>query len=269
MNVYAIRNDKDPSKDLAYLLYYKKSKQFYIEMLENIDSKELPIILKHFYDEGKRGVNSYWSYIWVKERIVPQDRQNIAMIIKCNGLTNYDELQLLILGNGRCSQDDFFIEKVIDDSLPVEISIRFSRQIDDCICLNNKDLLVFFRNGVIKKVDLKSLVHVNPKISILLDKEILLSALEILPGGYELSFGNGIRIDNEDLYNHGIDVNIVLQDLIKYISERIVNTSEASEILNCSRQNINDLVKRKKLNPIKTTSKNQLFLKTDIEKRQW
>lgn len=144
MNVYAIRNDKDPSKDLAYLLYYKKSKQFYIEMLENIDSKELPIILKHFYDEGKRVVNSYWSYIWVKERIVPQDRQNIAMIIKCNGLTNYDELQLLILGNGRCSQDDFFIEEVIDESLPAEITIRFSRQIDDCICLNNKDLLVFF-----------------------------------------------------------------------------------------------------------------------------
>ena len=37
-------------------------------------------------------------------------------------------------------------------------------------------------------------------------------------------------------------------DFKKFISSRVINTSETTEILNCSRQNIEDLIKRDKLN---------------------
>lgn len=269
MKLYAIKNDENKNKTLAYLLYYQISKKFYIKMLDNINSNQLPIILKHFYDLGKREVNSYWSFKWVSERIVPPDRQNIANIIKDNNLKKYDEHDLLLLGNGRCSQDDFYIEEIEEDSLLYESINSFDYLIDDCMCLNEKELLVFFRNGKIVKVSLESLVKTEEKINKILNKPNLLSTLEILPGGHEISFCNNIYISNIDLYDNGTNVNLIVDDLIKYISERIVNSTEASEILNCSRQNIDDLVKRKKITPIKTSAKGRLFLKTEIEKRKW
>ena len=54
------------------------------------------------------------------------------------------------------------------------------------------------------------------------------------------------------------------EELIKYLSKNIINTNEAAEILNCSRQNIDDLVKRKKLIPIRVLPRDRLFLKEDI-----
>lgn len=54
------------------------------------------------------------------------------------------------------------------------------------------------------------------------------------------------------------------EELSKFISENIVDTSEAMALLNCSRQNIDDLVKRNKLTPIRSLSKTKIFFKEDI-----
>ncbi|MBQ8292873.1 MAG: DNA-binding protein [Bacilli bacterium] len=62
-----------------------------------------------------------------------------------------------------------------------------------------------------------------------------------------------------------MDTGVVFENIKKYICERVVNTTEATKIMNCSRQNINDLVKRKKIVPIKKTLKGQLFLKNELE----
>jgi hypothetical protein len=46
-----------------------------------------------------------------------------------------------------------------------------------------------------------------------------------------------------------------------------VNTSEVAEILKCTRQNVDDLIRRKKLNPIKVFPKGNIFLKSDVIRR--
>lgn len=56
-------------------------------------------------------------------------------------------------------------------------------------------------------------------------------------------------------------------DLTKFIASAIVDTSEAMELLGCSRQNIDDLVKREKLIPIRSLSKTKIFFKDDILER--
>lgn len=48
-------------------------------------------------------------------------------------------------------------------------------------------------------------------------------------------------------------------DLKAYIVEEIINTSEAIEILECTRQNLNDLIKRGKIVPIKDLPRDRLF----------
>jgi predicted site-specific integrase-resolvase len=49
----------------------------------------------------------------------------------------------------------------------------------------------------------------------------------------------------------------------------VITAAEAAEILGCSRQNIDDLAKRGKLHPIKSSAKTTLFLKSEVLKRNW
>ncbi|MEQ6353321.1 helix-turn-helix domain-containing protein [Lysinibacillus sp. M3] len=57
-------------------------------------------------------------------------------------------------------------------------------------------------------------------------------------------------------------------EFIKLVQSEILNTSEALEELNISRQALNSLVKRGKLVPLKELSRDRLFLREDIENRK-
>jgi len=53
-------------------------------------------------------------------------------------------------------------------------------------------------------------------------------------------------------------------ELIVFINENVITTMEVAALLNCSRQNIDDLVRRGKLTPIRKTQRDKWFLKSDI-----
>lgn len=57
-------------------------------------------------------------------------------------------------------------------------------------------------------------------------------------------------------------------ELSEYIQQEIINTSEALEILQCTRQNLNNLVQRGVIKPIKDLPRDRLFFKEDIIKRK-
>ena len=128
MRVFVIRDETDTSKkDLAYLLYYEVAKCFYIELPEEADPWETPLLLESFLKRGEKTVNSYWSKLWVRQRIVPEDRQNLAQVLKENGLEEYDEFELLMAGKGRCAQDNYYLEEITEETLLVEFSHTYSR----------------------------------------------------------------------------------------------------------------------------------------------
>ncbi|WP_260286745.1 DNA-binding protein [Peribacillus aracenensis] len=58
------------------------------------------------------------------------------------------------------------------------------------------------------------------------------------------------------------------EELAEFVQKEIINTTEALDILQCSRQNLNNLVKREVINPIKDLPRDRLFLKEDIVKRK-
>lgn len=269
MRIFAIKNDLYESHIIvAYLIYYENSKKFYIEISQNIDSNDLPIIFRHFYEKNEYFINSYWSERWVKERIIPRDRQNISQILKACNMKYYDEFLLLLYAKGRCCQDDYYIEEINYYDLPDEILDRFKYKIEDCIQINNSQVLIFFVDETIRKVNLIELLNYNDKIFSFIKNEKPI-AIQVEPGGYGISFANGSIIANTILYELGVDIAITLSDIKKIITERVINTEEVSEILNCTRQNVNDLIKRDKIIPIKKNKKNNLFLKNEIKKRLW
>ncbi|QTU91804.1 helix-turn-helix domain-containing protein [Bacillus velezensis] len=56
-----------------------------------------------------------------------------------------------------------------------------------------------------------------------------------------------------------------VDELREFLDKEVITTSEAIEIIGCSRQNLKQLVDHKTLNPIKSTNRDRLFLRKDIE----
>ena len=105
MKISVIRDDKITGKDLGYLFYYEHPEKFFIEIPGHVDEWESPLILSSLVRRGIRSVDAYWSGIWVQQRIVPVDRQNLGQILRDNGLQDYNPYTLLMLGHGRCAQE--------------------------------------------------------------------------------------------------------------------------------------------------------------------
>ena len=93
--------------------------------------------------------------------------------------------------------------------------------------------------------------------------------VRILPGGYGIYWEETMSISDAELYDTGITIPLSSSDFKNFVEHRVINAAEAAELLDCSRQNINDLVKRNKLHPVKATDKNTLFLKSEVIKRNW
>ena len=119
MRIFAIKDDTLSQEIvLGYLIYYENAKAFYIELPDDADPWETPLLLSSFVKRGERSVSSYWSRLWVQQRIIPRDRQNIGQVLKENGLKEYDEFQLLMLTMGRCAQDECYLEEINSAELP-------------------------------------------------------------------------------------------------------------------------------------------------------
>lgn len=270
MKIFAIRDESmQEQTDLAYLLYFETEKRFYIELPDGADPWETPLILSSFVKKGETTVNSYWSKIWVQQRIVPADRQNLGQILKDNNLKEYDEFQLLMLAMGRCAQDDCYLVPIDEDQLPKQITRRFAKRIKEVIPLDDFCLLVFFRDGTVKKCSLRNYLQRTKPFQILLHKEEYFYSVNLQPGGYGVEWDINMTMSDAFLYQIGKNIPLSASDFKNYIVHSVVNVAEAAGILGCSRQNIEYLTKKGKLHPIKSSGKNTLYLKSEILQRNW
>ena len=270
MKIFVIRDENDPThKDLAYLFYYENDKRFYIELPDSADPGETPLLLSTFAKRGETGINSYWSGLWVQQRIVPPDRQNIGQILRDNRLKEYDEFALLTLTMGRCAQDDYYLVPVDEGDLPTALLRRLNCRIEDVAARSGFQLLVFFRDGTVRSCDLKDYLNEHREFEILLKKPELFSAVQIQTDGRGLMWDEHLTVADRTLYQMGEPVPLSIQDFRSYAANRVVNAAEAAELLNCSRQYISELVRTGKLHPIKSSEKNTLFLKSEVLQRTW
>jgi hypothetical protein len=270
MKIFAIRDETDEKqKTLAYLLYYGQEKRFYIELPDDADPWETPLLLASFAKRGEKTVNSYWSKLWVQQRIIPAERQNLGQVLKDNGLKEYDEYSLLMLSMGRCAQDDYYLVPMEEGELPEEIIKRFQKRIEDIVPLEDYNLLVFFRDGKVKKCALRERFCTDKVFGVLLHNEELFYHVQMQTGGYGVSWDVNMMLGDAELYEMGQEIPLSAVDFKNFVVHRVITAAEAAEILGCSRQNIDDLTKRGKLHPIKSSAKTTLFLKSEILKRNW
>ena len=239
-------------------------------VLEPLDKSHRDFLLSGLTDTlPAAALDKIWDMIWVRQRIIPSDRQNLGQILKDNGLTEYDEYNMLMLTMGRCPQDDYYLVPTDEFSFSKEITTRFFVKIEDIVPLEDFNLLVFFRNGKVKKCNLKNHFRQYRNFNVLLKDPDLFNRVRIQVGGYSVTWDESLNISDLVLYETGRPIPLSASDFASFAAHRIINRAEAAELLDCSRQNIDDLTKRGKLHPIKSTAKNTLYLKSEIMKRSW
>lgn len=111
---------KRASEPCAVLNWDEEHDDISIDVTKWVGTLDVPMLFVPFIRKGERHIDGVWARRWVEERVVPSGRQNLGQVLRANGLQFYDPMALLVAGEGRCSQDDFYIREVHGDSSKVE-----------------------------------------------------------------------------------------------------------------------------------------------------
>ena len=270
MKICRIKDEFYPEfGDMGYLFYFENAHRFYIEIADGLDYWYAPPIMDWYIEHGIEYVDAEWSLRWVQNRIIPPDRQNIAQILKNQGMDSYNEYRMLVYSDGRCAQDECMVEEIHEEDLPDYITRRREKHVKSVFPLYNKRVMVFFNNGSSCAVDVPTIVKKDPRFSRILREENVFSKVHVSEGGYGICWDDQREIPFYELKNNGFDYMISYEDMRLIIERETLDTAQTAERLNCSRQNIDDLVRREKLRPVKTGAKNKLFMKSEIDERLW
>ena len=101
-----------------------------------------------------------------------------------------------------------------------------------------------------------------------IESEERFNKVEVQPDGYGVMWSEQAMIPDHELYGRGTPVPLSLGDFCRFVRVRVISAAEACGILDCSRQNIDDLIRRNKLHPIRTDSKYKLFLRNEVIQRK-
>lgn len=267
MKIYAIYDEEMNSRQaLGYLFYYEKAKEYIIELMEGIDEWDAPILFQGLVRRDIYTVPKDIASLWVKERVIPSGRQNMGEILKNARMNEYNEMMLLALAKGRCSQDSCYIEEISGNDLPEEIRQRGSKNISDCFVSGNKQIICLFKDNTVRRLDLNKLKAHNADVLHVLKNDDLLYSVKVGVGGYSISFHDTIDITADTIREKGVRLSITANDILGFARTNIVDTTKACEMLECSRQNLAYLVKSNKLTPIICGTKENLYAKGEVEK---
>lgn len=266
MKIYAIRDEREPETgDLGWLFYDTASERFFMELPENTDPWLLPPPCNSFAARGVYSLSSGWAMRWVAQRIVPQERQNLGMVLQANGLKTYDPHRLLLLSDGRCAQDDCCIVPVTEDDLPDVIKKRLRRKVQDVIPLSGMRTVVLFRDDTTRLLSLEPFLKQNPLFSLVARDETVFMRVKVTPLGNGIEWDGINSVPAEALYRMGRKLPLLPEDFLQFTRHRAVDTTELAKRMHCSRQYIKQLTDAGRLHPVCTGSNHTLYAAREAE----
>lgn len=265
MKVYDIF-DQENEISVGTLLYYEKSAACIIELSDELDEWTAPLLFTHCVENGIYTIPQEESLLWVKERVIPSGRQNIGSILSNHRLREYDEMKLLVLSAGNCSQDSLCIKPL--EELPEYVKKRAAGNVTDCVILENGFLLCFFEDDSIRKINLNQIKD-EEGVEKILGNQLLLASGKVGVGGYSVIFNDSIEISARILYQSGTKIPLSQGDFDAFIRQNILDTTASCDILGCSRQNLAYLVNEEKLAPMKENVRGNLYQKGEVLRNSW
>lgn len=93
---------------------------------------------------------------------------------------------------------------------------------EDVIPLSGHSLLVFFRDGLVRKCNVEMILKGRAFSSTVLKDEKLFCSVSVQTGGYGICWGEGLGIDDHTLYEYSEEVPFTMDVFKRFISCRIV-----------------------------------------------
>ena len=249
-----------------------------MELAENLSEEEISIFFWPFVKRKEYTLNLRWSEAWVEERIIPTDRQNLGQVLRDNKLKEYDRYKLLMLGHGRCAQDDYAVTQVYGDELPNWLRERMGNRIEFASAISDSKMVVVFADGEVRVLEAKELGDsLVESVGLQLESAELPTELAVFPAhirddtrvakcGAGIHFGTKIYISAKEMKKKGRPLPIYRDELKSLIKEYVLDTKAVCEELNCSRQYVHQLIESNELTPLKENYKIALYTASDVRK---
>ncbi|MBE5881351.1 MAG: hypothetical protein E7289_03410 [Lachnospiraceae bacterium] len=268
MKSYAIYDADLNRKDaIGYLFYYEKAESFIIELCEDLDEWDAPLLFQGLVRQEIYTVSKEISLMWVKERVIPSGRQNIGMILKNYHLKKYSEIALLALSKGKSSQDACYLNIIAEEEIPENIKKRRKKNVQDCFVTRDRQLLCMFIDHMVRKIDLAEMIGKYKEVEHVLRNEEILHSVSIGVGGYTVSFGGVVEIPASELRESGVLLPLTTGDFYDFITTNVIDTTEVCDKMQCSRQNLSYMVNEGKIKPVIRGTKENLYLKGEVERK--
>lgn len=267
MKSYAIYDEQlERTEPIGYLFYYEKAKSFVIELSNEIDEWQAPLLFQGLVKKGIYTIPKDIALMWVRERIIPSGRQNIGEILKRHKLKEYSEIAMLSLARGRSSQDDCYVKEVCEEEIPESIKQRWLGNVVECFPTEHSDIVCMFRDNTARLVRMDKLMDKYKGVTHIMKHRELLESVQVGVGGYSISFNESIEIMASDLKEVGELLPLQASDFYGFVQKNILDTTNACLLIECSRQNLSYLVREKRLSPIIQGTKENLYTKGEISR---
>ena len=134
--------DADKKLHIGCLLCYENSEDYVVELVDGIDEWTAPFLFDKYVRNVEYTIPRKASKLWVTERIIPSDRQNIGAILRNHKMKEYNTLKMLVASKGKCCQDSMYIKPI--NELPEYVISRMTMHIRECVALSDNRMLCFF-----------------------------------------------------------------------------------------------------------------------------
>ena len=270
MTIFAIRDESRKMPDgsdatVGFLFYIDRAKRFYAELPSDLGKWDVPAMFYGQVGRRNHSIDHELALKWVRQRIVPAERQNISSILRDNNLKEYDEYRLLVLSAGRCAQDDQYIVRAGYEDLPDEIRLRLETNVRDIMTLSGRTTVVFFCDGSARTIDISRLTEEDIAFKTVLDKDDVFHRVKVSPGGFGIEWDRDRFIGARRLYTSGKMSEILYDDVLRFAKSRLSDTSAAMSKLGVSRQYVDQLVKQDKLHPVISRPGTRVFTSAEME----
>ena len=265
MKICEILDEANDNAILGYLFYYEKDDLYSIELAPGISEDEATVFFSWFVRNSVMTVSPEWSRRWVESRIIPPDRQNLGMILKEYKLKEYNAFKLLMVSDGRCAQDDCAVRQVKYEDLPGWVLDRRQKKLEFAVNLGSWNMILTYRDGSVFRVDLYRLLDQDDKRQAILDDHLMKNEYKITAGGTGFMIGGSVIITSEELYGRGQKLPLSSSELRILAGSYVMDTRDVCNELNCSRQYIDELTKKKGLSVLKDGG-THIYARSDVNK---
>ena len=174
-------------------------------------------------------------------------------------------MALLEISRGKSSQDNCYIKGVEKEDIPLYIRERSMKNIWECFPTEDNQIICMYRDGIVQKIDLSLLLKQYTDLEYVIKNKLLLESVKVGVGGYSIIFNDTIEIQSIDIREVGQQLPLTSMDFLKFIRRNLKDTTKACDMMQCSRQNLSYLVKMDKIQPVICGTKENMYLKGEIE----